>query len=131
MFCSVATSSRQKSGFYKIFKVALTFDTLESRGIGSHGDHLNTGRGSFQAATSGGNTITVGSDVYMGNKSPLDNQGNPQTFTEKGNVYNRQTVDQQAINNGQTYIGITGSMPSTGAIAGQSQMYPQNGIHAL
>jgi RHS repeat-associated protein len=100
-------------------------------GVGDKGDRLNTGGISLQAATGTGNVVTAGVDVYTGEKMQADKDGNRPTYTEGGNVYNRQEPDQQALNNGQTYINVTGPVPANVSVGGKQQMYPQNGIHAL
>ncbi len=100
-------------------------------GIGDGKDRLNTGGGSVQVATNGGNVVTVGADVYTGTKRDPELSGDDRpTFNEGGKIYNLQTQDQQDLNNGQTYIDITGPLPAQAAVGGKDQMYPQNTIHA-
>jgi RHS repeat-associated protein len=100
-------------------------------GLGDGKDRFNTGGGSLQVATNNGGTVTVGADVYTGAKMDADQSGNRPTFIEGGNTYNLQTPDQQALNNGQTYIEVTGPLSANAAMGGKEQMYPQNGIHAV
>jgi hypothetical protein len=96
-------------------------------GLGDGKDRLNTGGGSLQVATGGGNSVTVGADVYTGE---VPAQSRVQGTAPDPNVV-AQTQDQQALNNGQTYINVTGPVPANAAIGGKAMMYPQNGIHAL
>lgn len=93
---------------------------------GDQGDKLNTGGGSLQVGTPGGNVVTVGTDVYTGEKEPgqsskVGTGSNPNFF--------EQSTDQQALNNGQTYINVTGPVPATANTGGQNNMYMQNAIH--
>jgi RHS repeat-associated protein len=96
-------------------------------GLGDGKDRLNTGGGSLQVATNNGGTVTVGADVYTGE---VPAQSRVQGTAPDPNVV-VQTSDQQALNNGQTYINVTGPVPGNAAVGGKEQMYPQNGIHAL
>ena len=97
-------------------------------GLGDGKDRLNTGGGSLQVATIGGNVATVGADVYTGEKEPGQNST---VGTGSSPNYFKQISDQQALNNGQTYINIIGPLPANAIVGGKEQMYPQNGIHAL
>lgn len=97
-------------------------------GVGDGKDRLNTGGGSLQVATGNGNVVTVGADVYTGEKIPGQSS---KIGTGPDPNYFKQTPDQQALNNGQTYINITGPVPANGSLGGKAMMYPQNGIHAL
>jgi hypothetical protein len=91
-------------------------------------DRRNTGGGSLQVSTESGNIVTVGADVYTGDKLPgqsseLGTPPDPNFFA--------QSPDQQALNNGQMYINITGNDGFNATLGGKQFMFPQNAIHAL
>ncbi|RCX00990.1 RHS repeat-associated core domain-containing protein, partial [Schleiferia thermophila] len=103
--------------------------------LGDRDDRFWTGGGSLQFSTGATSSLTMGTDVFTGErlgKNPLTggwllNGSNP--AGGKFGTY-AQTPGQQLLNNGQTYFRVeNGMLMGIGSVGGQNHMYSQDAIH--
>ncbi len=104
--------------------------------LGDGGDRWNTGGVGFQYGKSDGTSITAGTDVYTGRITEEDGIRQTQGDNIAGGKYGTydQTGTQRELNNGQTFLKVTGQFGSgtvstSGILGGKSQMYFQNALH--
>lgn len=102
-------------------------------GLGDRDDRWWTGGGSVQVAMGGG-SLTLGTDVFTGERMGQDFAGN--WLLQGGNPAGgrhgtyRQSTYNQLLNNGQTFLRLQNNFQTGwGAVGGSNHMYSQDFIH--
>ena len=88
-------------------------------------DRKNTGGGEATFALPGGNSATIGTNVFTGERR-RDAQNRTSTYQSGGFNYYQMRAGTGNYNNGQTFLRVSNSQLSFSAvISGKGQMYSQ------